>query len=252
MTWTVSHPFLFFLPLFLCLAIHIFLSAGFLLATKQGVFRLLVYLLSCWFVVVYLLIFNHGVVLAGTKISLDFANRYLHYENPYGTVRIAAEEVQAVVVEGPETSPQTIWIQSQRQTFYLDRHFGRWDEFLPLLQSFVELGEPQPAGKLTVYRASAYTGQVDLNLNNNILQGNMRYFLLWLVLFPFLAYPLAARGWLGEYRYFYWLAAGYGVPLLVLALFFPPTLLQAAALVLYPCHPVFLSAMCLPDNYREN
>lgn len=248
MTWTVAHPILYFLPLLICLVVHIFLSAGFLLATKQGFFRFFIYLLSCWFVMGYLLIFNHGIALTTTTISLDFPNRYIRYENNYGIVRIPVEQIQAIVIEGQETKPQTIWIQSQQQVFYLDEDFRRFEEFLPLLQSVLELGVPQLDGEAMVYRVGGFTGPVDLQADNNTLRGNTGYFLPCLAIFPLISYLLAARAWLGNIRYFQLLAFSYGLPVLGLGLLFPPTFSQAVALFLYPFYPIFLSAMCLPDK----
>lgn len=248
MVWSVAHPVLYFLPWFVCLLVHIFLSAGFLLGTRQGFFRFFIYLLSCIYFLSYLLILNHGVTLASTKIQVDFPGKYLKYENHYGIVRIPVEQIQVVYVEGTIANPSTVWIQSEHQVFYLDDNFARFVEFLPLLQSVISLGPPQIEGELLVYRVGNFTGPLDLNPDHNVLRGHTTYYLPWLGIFPLIAYFLAARAWLGNLRLFQLMAIIYVVPILGLGLFFPPTLFLAIALILFPFYPVFLSAMCLPDG----
>ena len=251
MTWSVTHPVLYFLPLFLCLLLHIFLSAGFLLGIRQGFFRGFIYMLSCLYLLGYLLIFNHGMTLTSTKIQVDVHGGYVKYENHYGIVRIPLEEIQAVCVEGGGAKPLTIWIQSERQVFYLDHHFKKHNEFLPLIQSILKLGHPQLEGELTVYRIGNFTGLLNLEPDNNVLRGHFSYYLPWLGIFPLIAYFLAARAWQGSVRSFQLLAVIYSLPMLGLGLLFPPTFFLAVALILYPLYPVFLSAMCLPDSKRE-
>ena len=248
MMWSVAHPILYFLPLFICLCLHIFLSAAFLIGTRQGVFRFFVYVISCFYMLSYLLIFNHGLTLTTTKIQVDFPGKYIKYENHYGIVRIPVEHIQAVIVEDPQSNPSTVWIQSERQVFYLDRHFLRFSEFLPLLQSLISLGPPQAAGETTAYRVGNYTGVLDLNPGNNILRGSTAYYLPWLGLFSLIAYFLAARAWLGNLRLFQILALLYCIPILMIGIFYKPTLPLVLMLMLYPFYPIFLSAMCLPDS----
>lgn len=248
MTWTAARPFLFFLPLFLCLSLHIFLSAGFLLGTRPGLLRFFLYLISCLYLISYFLIFNHGLTLATTKIRMDFPGRYIRYENQYGSLRIPAEEIQAAVVEGPLSDPSVVWIQSKRQVFYLDRRFPRYKEFLPLLQSFLELDNPQVSGGKTILRAGGYRGEPDLNPGRNVLRGNLVFFLPWLALFPIIAYFLAGKAWLGHLNLFKILALLYYLPVIIIGLFCRPDCPLVFLLVLYPVYPLFLSAMCLPDN----
>jgi len=186
--------------------------------------------------------------LTATKISLDFPAKMISYENNYGIIRIPAEQIQAIVVEGQEARPSTIWIQSERQVFYIDQDFLRVEEFFPLLQSVLDLGEPQLSGQGAIYRADTYSGPVNLQPAQNTLRGNLRFFLPGLLIFPCFAYFLGARGWLGRIRCFQLLGIIYCLPMLGLGLFYPLTLPQAGFLLCYPLYPAFLSAMCLPDG----
>lgn len=247
MTWSVVRPFLLFLPLIICVLLHGFLSAGFLLRTRQSILRIFVYLLSCLFLVAYFLVFNQNLILATTKVQIDFPNRYLKIEDYYGIVRIPAEKIQAVAIEGGLT-PSTIWLQSEQLTFCLDHRFPRIAEFMPLLSSIVSFEAGGAEYGYTIYRANNYQDSLNFDNSRNMLSGGVRYFLPWLCLFPFLAYPLAARAWQGKWRYFQILGISYYLPTLIICLITQPGLPLAVFLLGYPCYPLYLSAMCLPDN----
>lgn len=249
MTWSIATPFLLFIPFLICIVVFVFLSAGFLLSIRQGFLRLLVYIISCFFMLAFFLVFNHSLILATTKVQIDFPTRYLKYENYYGAVRIPAEKIQALAMrDGSESSG--VWVQYEGQILHLDQRFTRLNEFFPLLQSIVKFDTPEPKSGYIVYRANDYTNKLNLNSNfignnplRNLTTGGIQYFFPWLGVFSIAAFPLAARAWQGKIRYFQILGLCYYLPTLIICLFTKPGLPLAVFLLIYPGYVIYLSAM---------
>lgn len=252
MTWRFSYPLLYFLPISIGLILHIFLSAGLLSRTRQGFYRYSLYILSACFIIAYMLIFNHGITLAGTKVRLDYQSRAIILNNQYGTVNIPARSVYAVMIEGGEGG--AVWVFSAEQSFYLDRRFTEFSAFFPSLKDFIPLGEPVRRGREIIYLSRLQAGQgVDLeypevSLKDNKLQGKIKYHLPWLFMAPIILFPAGQRAWMGRTKFFIIFFGVYLIPLLALAPFCPPPLGTVLFLILYPFYMLFLNAMCLPDK----
>ncbi len=247
MTWSIPTPFWLFLPLLISLVIHVFLSAGFLLSIRQRILRVLVYVISCLFFLAYFIVFNQNLILATTKVQIDFPSRYLKYEDYYGAERIPAEKIQAVALrDGSESTG--IWVQCEERVFYLDKRFPRLDEFVPLLQSIVDLAPAESAYGYTVHRANNYENILNFKSKDDPLAGGAKYFFPWLAVFTLVAYPMGNKAWQGKFRYFQVLGLSYYIPTLIICAFFQPSLPLAFFLLFYPAYLLFLTAMCLPDN----
>ncbi len=248
MIWEAAHPVLYLLPVIICLLLHILISAGFLLDSRPGIYRLLIYSLSCVFFMGYFLLFINGFTLATTSVQIDFASRYLKYESYSGITRIPAEEILAVVLEGQAEKPSKVWVQSKDKVFYMDRHFDRLDEFVPLLQSIAEFETVRPKRGLTIYLSANGAEPLNPERYDRLWPEHTRYFLPWLAVYIFIAYIKAGKGWQGDWRSFQLLALLYSGPVLVLSLLLKPALPLAIFLIIYPTYPVYLSAMCLHDS----
>lgn len=252
MEWRMAQPVLFCLPALICMALQVLLTAGLLLQSKPGFYRAFLFLTGSCFLLLYLLLLNHGYTLATTVISLNHGQNTLAIKNQYGSLQLAPEELQSVVVEERGGRPQTVWVVSEKQVLYLDRHFLEWEQFLPALSQLVELPDPYRYGETTVYQLQSKEGAppaspfLDLAGRGNALQGKTLYYIPWLFLVPVLFYLLGSKAWAGRTQYFLLLLAFYLLPLLVLAVFFPPSLPLVVFIFFYPAILIFFSAMCLP------
>lgn len=251
MVWEMNHPLLYCLPIMICLLIHVFISSGLILDSKPGFYRFLLYLTSSAFMLIYLVLFNHGMTQATTRVVIYEPGKYLSLENQYGSVRIPRTDLQYVVVEGSLEKPRTVWIISKEQTFYLDENFTAFEDFLPRLSGFVELENTPRTGTDNIFwvgPGKPPSTPLDLNSlssKNNYLQGNTNYYLSWLLLFSILAYRLCLQAWSGNPQYFIVYFLLYTIPLIVLAFFLgmPPSILGFC--LLYCFYLPYLTAMCI-------
>lgn len=250
MTWTYEHPLLYCLPVVVCLIIHIFISAAFIVAEKPGGFRFFLYLVSSLFLLVYILLINHCVTLATTKIEINFPDKYLRYQNQYGALRITAQDLESIVMVEGNREQSTIWIVSRQQTFYIDDNFGRYNEFLPLLGAIIRLPDPLIQGREKRYQFLNQENEDLLNISsgNNILRGHIPYYMPMMIFYTVIAYIWGQKGWQGNIKYFWRLAAVYAIPAFIQALIWPPHISAILILALYPLYPVFLAALCLPKQ----
>lgn len=256
MTWTYEHPLLYCLPALICLAIHVFTSAAFIITAKPGIFRFFLYLVSSMFLLIYVLYLNHCVTLATTKIEINFPGKYLGYHNQYGAVRITAQDLESIIlVNGEKKSQGTIWIMSRQQTFYIDENFARFNEFLPLLGAVFKLPEPDIERNRITYLFKdngPAKDVINISSRDNILRGYIPYFIPIMILYTILAYIWGQKGWQGNLAYFWRLGAVYTAPTVLLALTWPPQITALVLLLIYPLYPVFLAALCLPKQSRSD
>lgn len=252
MSWTFEHPLLYCLPVVICLIIHIYISAAFIVASKPGWFRVFLYLVSSIFLLAYFLLINHCVTLATTKIEINFPGKYLRYQNQYGAVRITAQDLEGIILVGGQKEPGTIWIVSRQQTFYIDQCFSRYNEFLALLGAVIKLPEPEIQGTQTQYILKQDQAGNDSPLNissrKNVLKGHNPNYIPLMIVFTLIAYFWGQKGWKGMIKYFQWLAIIYVIPLAVLVVIWPPSLSAIVFIVLYPLYSVFLTALCIPKS----
>jgi|GEM_PF-4537503 len=255
MEWSISSPALFCLPAVICFSLHILISLGLLVQTRPGFYRFFVFMASSFFFVIYLLLFNYDYTQATTRIIVHIQERFLEVSNQYGTVQIPANSLEAVVVKGKPERPETIWLISDVQTFYLDRSFAGYSSFLPALDKIVKLGNPQQQGGDSIYKLRAGNSgspeTVDyfyFGFNNkNTLRGSTWYYLPLLCLMPFIFYFTGQKAWTGHTRYFILSALVYFLPIFGLAFFFRPSLPLAVFILFYPFYLLLLSAVCLPE-----
>lgn len=253
--WSVSSPLLLCLPVAICFILHILVSTGLLVQTRPGFYRFFVFMASSGFFIIYLLLFNYYYTLATTSIRIDLPGQRVELQNQYGTVQIPKNSLEAVVVREKAGRPETVWIFSDLQTFYLDRSFTGFESFLSTLAKLVNLGPPLRQGEQTAYRlrpgsagSSVVPDYFALGKNNNALQGHTMYFLPWLGAMPFLFYFIGQKAWAGQTRCFITIAVLYFLPLAGLSLFFRPSLPLAVFLFITPLYLSLLSALCLPER----
>ncbi len=249
MEFTMNHPVLFFLPLVVSFLLHIVISMGLIMEARGGFYRFFIYYASAVFFVVYLLLFNQGVTLATTKIVIDYPGKNIYLQNQYGEVKIPAGNVRGVIVEREKNKVVAAWVVSKDQTFYIDRKFVNFTNFLPALQTLIDLAEPQYRGVTIVYRARTISENTPLEITreDNTLKGDTLYYLPWMFMMPLFGYKLGIKTWLGTNRYLILYILIYGLPLMLLSLIFSPSLTTTIFLIFYPVYLLFLSAACIPE-----
>lgn len=215
MLWRIDHPLLFCLPAGICFCLHILISAALVTDSKDRVYRWFIYLAGSLFMLVYLLLLNHSLTLATTKVWVNIPGNFIALKNQYGLVQIPKEAVLALVVEGPAANPRIIWVISENQVFYLDQNFRELPAFLKTVSRLVPLASPQLLEEKTIYRAlHANSENLDLSGKKNRLKGQNFWYL----------------------------------PLSGIVFYRPPSWFLAGFIILYLFYLLFLSAMCSRDT----
>ena len=254
MEFAMNHPVLYFIPIIISFLLHMVISMGLIMEAGAGFYRFFIYYASAAFLGVYLLLFNQGVTLATTRIAIDYLGKNIYYENQYGALEIPAGRVKGVIVERQKEQYETVWVITKEQTFYLDRKFSGFHDFLPALGTIVDLGQPRYAGDDLIYktRHAPEDTTLEITRGDNKLKGDSHYFLPWLLVTPFFAYKLGIKTWLGPNRYLILYILVYGLPLVLLSFLCRPTLIMGIFLVFYPVYLLFLSAACIPEEINPN
>jgi hypothetical protein len=246
----MNHPVLFFLPIVVSFVLHIVISMGLIMEAGAGFYRFFIYYASAAFLVVYLLMFNQGVTLATTRVVIDYPGKNIYLENQYGSVRVPAGNIKGVIVEKQKNQYETVWVISHEQTFYIDRKFSGFINFLPALEALVDLDEPRYAGDALIYptRHTPKNTSLEITRKDNTLKGDTLYYLPWILVMPFFSYKLGIKTWLGTNRYLLLYILTYGLPIMLLSFIFHLSLTIGIFLIFYPVYLLFLSAACIPEH----